>query len=129
MNPNNPYYLPKEEYWTVIHYARQYPAWLKELRTIPDTSKAISYDGERVQTSGGYDSTAEVAMRRAMLDKKRKLVEDTAQEAGKEIAVYLLRGVTLGTSFDDLKGQGLPCEKDMYYNRRRRFYWLLAQKI
>lgn len=114
---------------TVIHFARQYPTWVKELGTIPDTSKAIAYDGEKVQSSGGYDSTAETAMRRAMLDKKRKLIEDTVREAGAEIYAYLLLGVTGCATFMELRQQGMPCERDMYYDRRRKFYWLLAQKI
>lgn len=114
---------------TVIHLARQYPGWIDELNTLPDTSKAIAYDGEKVQSSGGYDATAETAMRRATLDKKRRLIEDTAREAGIEIYAYLLRGVTQGATFWELHQQGMPCERDMYYDRRRRFYWLLAQKI
>lgn len=128
MNQNNQYYLPKEEYMTVLHMARQYPNWIRQLESLPDTSRAISYDGEKVQSSGGYDPTAETAMRRKALDDKRRLIEDTAREAGVEIYAYLLRGVTQGATFNELWQQGMPCEKDMYYKRRQKFYWLLAHK-
>lgn len=95
----------------------------------PDTSKAITYDGEKVQTSGGYDACSETAMRRYMLEKKKKLVEDTAREVAPEIYDYLVLGVAYGWTFWQLQAKGMPCEKDMYYDRRHKFYYLLAQKI
>lgn len=129
MNQSNEYYLPKEEYLTVIHFARQYPVWQQELSVPPDTVRAITYDGEKVQSSGGYDPTVETAMRRSAIAAKMILVEDAAMEAGGEISSYLLLGVTRGRTFMELRQQGMPCERDMYYKRRQRFYWLLAQKI
>ena len=129
MNQTSAYFLPKEEYLTVLHFALQYPHWCEELRIDPDTSRAIRYDGDRVQTSGGSDMTAETAMRRKIIADKKKLVEETAREAGKEIYPYLLRGVTGGFTFWQLRQQGMPCEKTMYYERRRKFYYLLAKRI
>lgn len=129
LSEKNEFYLPKEEFLTVLHFALQYPRWCEELRTDPDTSRAIRYDEDRVQTSGGYDSTAETAMRRKAIADKKKLVEEVAMAAGKEIYPYLLRGATGGFTFWQLRQQGMPCEKTMYYERRRKFYYLLAQKI
>lgn len=129
LSEKNAFYLPKEEFLTVLHFALQYPNWVQELRTEPDTSKAITYDEERVQTSGGYDACSETAMRRYMLEKKKKLVEDTAREVAPEIYDYLILGVAYGWTFWQLQAKGMPCEKDMYYNRRRKFYHLLAKKI
>ena len=102
---------------------------MQELRTEPDTSKAITYDGEKVQTSGEYDACSETAMRRYTLEKKKKLVEDTAREVAPEIYDYLILGVAYGWTFWQLQAKGMPCEKDTYYNRRRKFYHLLAKKI
>lgn len=129
LSEKNEFYLPKEEFLTVLHFALQYPNWVQELRTEPDTSKAITYDEERVQTSGGYDACSETAMRRYMLEKKKKLVEDTAREVAPEIYDYLILGVAYGWTFWQLQAKGMPCEKDTYYNRRRKFYHLLAKKI
>lgn len=129
MDQNNPYFLPKEEYLTALHFALQYPTWVVELQKTPDVMKGIAYDGEKVQSSNGYDATAEIAIRRAAIDKKKKLVEDIVMEAGPEIFPYLLRGVAGGQSFWMLKQQGMPCEKDYYYKRRQKFYYLLAQRL
>lgn len=129
LSEKNEFYLPKEEFLTVLHFSLQYPNWVQELRTEPDTSKAITYDEERVQTSGGYDACSETAMRRYELAKKKQLVEDTVREVAPEIYEYLLLGVAYGWTFWQLKQQGIQCEKTMYYERRRKFYYILAQKI
>ena len=129
LSEKNEFYLPKEEFLTVLHFSLQYPNWVQELRTEPDTSNAITYDEERVQTSGGYDACSETAMRRYALAKKKQLVEDTVREVAPEIYEYLLLGVAYGWTFWQLKQQGIQCEKTMYYERRRKFYYILAQKI
>lgn len=131
LNEKNPYYLPKQEFLTVLHFALQYPAWEAELRTVPDTSKAITYDADKVQTCGDYDPNVETAMRRYTIAMKKKLVDDTIAEVAPEIADHLLLGVCYGFTFWQLKAmeKPIPCEKDMYYNRRRRFYYELSKKI
>ncbi len=129
MTEKNEYYLPKEEFLTVLHFSMQYENWVKELRKLPDTSKAITYDEDKVQTSGGFDPCSEMAMRRHMIERKKKLVDDTVEEVAPEIAKYLLLGVGYGFTFYQLKAKGMPCEKDMYYTRRQRFYYELSRKI
>lgn len=129
LSANNPYFLQKEEYLTVLHYALQYPAWEAELRTVPDTSKAITYDADKVQTSGGYDSNAETAMWRYTISQKKQMIDETVAMVAPEIKDYLLLGVAYGFTFYQLKDKGMPCEKDMYYNRRQRFFYELSKKI
>lgn len=129
MSEKNEFYLPKEEFLTVLHFALQYPNWVQELRTEPDTSKAITYDGEKVQTSGGYDACSETAMRRYTLEKKKKLVEDTAREVAPEIFDYLILGVAYGWTFWQLQAKGMPCGKNAYYRKRRQFYYCLSSEM
>lgn len=129
LSEKNEFYLPKEEFLTVLHFALQYPNWERELRTMPDTSKAITYDGEKVQTSGGYDACSETAMRRYTLEKKKKLVEDTAREVAPGIYEYILLGVAYGWTFWQLQEKGMPCGKDMYYRKRRQFYFCLSSEM
>lgn len=123
------YYLPKEDYLTVKHYCLRYPLWVAELSVAPDMSRAITYDGVRVQTTGDGDPCADLAMRRAEYARKKELVEQTVMEAAPEIADYLLLGVCYGMEEKDLEARGMPCMRDMYYDRRRKFYWLMAHKI
>jgi hypothetical protein len=57
-----------------------------------------------------------------------KLVEQTALAADSELATYILKGVTEELSFNMLKSKlDIPCSKDTYYDRYRRFFWLLDE--
>lgn len=38
---------------------------------------------------------------------------------------WLLKGVTMEVSYSDLRAAGLPCSKDYYYERYRKFFWHL----
>lgn len=128
---NSEHYIPKEDYLTAIHYALRYPLWKEEVDCMADTSKAITYDKDKVQTSNDYDATFEAAVRISdsypmsrirMIDNLIALVADGMDH-------YLRMGVCYGLTFDQLKGKGMPCEHKKYYQMRRRFYYELIQMI
>jgi hypothetical protein len=74
------------------------------------------------------DLTAKYATLRAQYAEKIALVEDTALEADPVLYKYILKAVTEGLSYPYLKtNMNIPCGKDMYYDRYRRFFWLLSE--
>lgn len=125
------YYIPKEDYLTAIHYSLRYPLWKQELESMADTSRAITYDKDKVQTSNDYDSTFEAAVRISESDMQRKvkLIDDTITLVACGIDEYLKLGVCYGLTFYQLKGKGMPCEKDLYYLIRRHYYYELSRRI
>lgn len=123
------YYVPGEVYLTTVHFCRQYPLWMQELETEPDTSKGISYDKERVQSSSQYDATSDIAMRRQMIAQKKKLVDDTAEAVAGIMSQWIILGVSHGLTYYQLKQQGIPCGKNMYYALRQRFYYEISRQI
>ena len=125
------YKLTKHEFYTAYHYALRYSEWKMEYNALADPSTAIRYDLDRVQTSGGVDTTELNGMRRALLREKIERVEQTAIEADAELYKYILMGVTNeDITYDVLACKlRIPCARNTYYDRRRRFYYLLAQKI
>mgnify|MGYP003293965833 CR=1 FL=1 len=129
--PGSKYAIPKEDYLTAIHYSRRYPLWREEVDNMADTSKAIAYDKDKVQTSFGYDSTYEAAVKIAESNKQHKIqmIDDTIALVADGMDYWLRLGVCYGLTFDQLKGKGLPCEKDKYYTMRRRYYFELIQII
>ena len=57
-----------------------------------------------------------------------KMIEQAAMEADEELYIYILKAVTEGLSYTYLRSvMNIPCGKDMYYNRYRRFFWLLSE--
>ena len=73
------YWVEPEIFDNVGAFCRCYPLWVKELQTLPDGSRAIRYDKDKVQSSGDYDATAELAMKRVGIEQKVNLIESTAQ--------------------------------------------------
>lgn len=108
----------------------QYNEWRDELKYKIDTVKSVEITDMPLTHSNG-DSTSRLACRRAELNRKCELVEQTAIEADSELYQYILKAVTNeGVSYNYLKMvMNIPCGKKMYYDRRRKFYWLIAQKI
>ena len=74
------------------------------------------------------DPTMEYAMRRVYYAERIDLIEKIAKEADKYLYEYILRAVTEGLSYTYLKTRlQIPCSRDMYYDRYRRFFWLLSE--
>lgn len=123
------YYVPGEVYLTVVHFCRQYPLWKAELDTSVDSGIGIDYSKVRVQTSNQYDATAELAMRRAEIARKKDLVDSVAEEVAGELSKWLVLGVGNGLTYYQLRERGIPCGKEMYYAVRRRFYYEMSKRI
>lgn len=131
LSKKNKYHIPREDYLTAIHYSLRYPLWKEEVDAMADTSKAIQYDKDRVQTSGGYDSTFEAAARVMETGKQSKIqmIDDIIHQVANDMDYWLRLGVCYGLTFDQLKGKGMPCERDMYYLMKRHYYFELMQRI
>lgn len=113
----------------VIHYCRQYPEWVEQLEALTDTARAIRYDVDHVQTSNDSDPTSDLAMRRAEISRKKEMIDKLAVEIGGIMAKWLIRGVCYGDPFYQLKHDGIPCGKDLYYLLRRKFYYEMSRKV
>ena len=131
LSRKNKYYIPKEDYLTAIHYSLRYPIWRQEIDAIADTAKAIRYDKDNVQSSGDFDATFEAAVKltESTIAKKVKLIDDTISQVSKGMDNWLRLGVCYGLTFDQLKNKGMPCERDMYYEIRRHYYYELSKRI
>lgn len=124
------YNISKHRFLELYHFCMQYQEWKEELKYLVDTVKGIDCSTE-IKGSGTGNATEQLVIRRSELRKKCELIEQTAIETDPDIYQYLLKGVTAGyASYKYLKEVlGIPCGKDMYYNRRRKFYWLLSKKV
>lgn len=128
LSKKSKYWLPAEEYATAYHYAKRYPLWEAELKTI-GTLSGVSYDSEAVQTSSCGNPTEAAGIKRQEITRKMDLVRDAAVVSAPEITDFLMLGVAYGLTYYQLAERGIPCGSRYYYERRRRFYWELAKKI
>lgn len=122
----NKYYIDKHRHYELKHFCLQYPAWKKAYAAFDDQSMPLSMI-ERVPTSNlPGDPTAKRAMMKAYYSERINLIEKAAVEADRYLCDYILKAVTENLSYTYLKSKlDIPCGKDMYYDRYRRFFWVL----
>ena len=125
----NKYWIDKHRHYELKHFCLQYPMWKKAYADFNDTNVALSTI-ERVPTSNlPGDPTAKRAMMKAHYSKRIDLIERVAKEADRYLYNYIIKGVTENLSYTYLKSRlDIPCGKDMYYDRYRRFFWLLSKE-
>lgn len=123
--------ISKHAFYAALHFAYQYNEWRKELSGMTDTVKAIQYSDMPKGGNPDQDPTCTLVARREQLVKNTDLVEQCAHDADPDLYEYILLGVTNeGVTYDHLKMmKNIPCGKDMYYDRRRKFYYLLGNKL
>jgi hypothetical protein len=124
----NKYYIDKHRYYELKHFCLQYLSWKKTYAALLELGVTSSLL-EQSSTSGNRsDLTAKYAMRRSHYADRIKLIEQTAMDADEDLYIYILKAVTEGLSYTYLKTKlDIPCGKDMYYDRYRRFFWLLSE--
>lgn len=124
------YKLSKFEFGYAKWFSLKYPEWLDEYNRLKDSVGAINYDSMPGGSGKVYDATMELATKRAEIRDKMLKVENAAYDAGGDIAEYILKSVIYeGNTFEKMKALGLPCERTMFYERRRKYYYLLSQRI
>lgn len=127
ISEKNKYYIDKHRHYELKHFCLQYPSWKKAYADFDDTSISLSTI-ESVPTSNmPGDPTAKRAVMKAHYSERINLIERIAMEADRYLHEYILKAVTEGLSYTYLKSKlGMPCGKDMYYDRYRKFFWLLS---
>lgn len=128
ISEKNKYYIDKHRHYELKHFCLQYPIWKRAYVDCLDCDLPMSMiDGAR-QPEGIYDPTASRATTRAYYANRIELLEQVAKDADRYLWQYILKAVTEGLSYTYLRTKlDIPCGKDMYYDRYRRFFWLLSE--
>ena len=122
------YYISRHIFMTVYHYCLNYDEWVSEYNLNVGLRKGEGEGGGR--SKGEQDPTSEQAIRLADLYQKIETIRSAAYAAEPELYDYLLAYVTQSDmTFDKLKARGMPCERKMFYDRRRKFYWIMSKKL
>lgn len=127
ISKKNPYYISKHRYLELKHFCLQYPEWKKKYANLQNKISPVALNLTVCTNVHEHsDKTAQIALESAYYHSCMELVEDAADNADCEIGDYIFKAVTEGRSYDYLKTMlSIPCGRDMYYNRYRKFFWLL----
>lgn len=120
----NKYWIDRHRHYELKHFCLQYPEWKRAYYLSPGISS--SFGNELPGSDSHGDPTAKLAMRKVVYMERIELIERIAGEADKDLRDYILKGVTEGLSYTYLRTKmNMPCSRDMYYDRYRKFFWLL----
>ena len=126
ISERNKYWIDKHRHYELKHFCLQYPMWKKACSELDGFGKAGT-DGCNKTNLPGDPTGKCVEMKSGYLE-RMDLVRRTAYEADPQLAEYIFKAVTEGLSYTYLSTvMDIPCGKDMYYDRYRKFFWLLSK--
>ena len=128
ISQRNRYWIDKHRHYELKHFCLQYPNWKKAMCGSYITNSLASYN---VGTSSNIpsDPTSRLAITKMYYSERIELIERVAKKTDRYLYNYILKAVTEGLSYTQLKSRlEIPCGRDMYYDRYRRFFWLLSQE-
>ena len=120
------YNISNYRFRELYYFCLQYNEWRETLKQKHNTLQATKYSG---MPSSGHISnqTENHGIECAELSNKCAAVEAAARMADSELYDFIIYAVTHeNITFNYLKMQkDIPCERDRYYNSRRKFYFML----
>lgn len=120
----NKYWIDKHRHYELKHFCLQYPMWKKMYSGLVDV--AVSNSITAIRGDDVSDPTSRMAMKRLYYKSRIDLVERAAKETDSLLYPYILKAVTEGLSYTHLQTKlQMPCGRDMYYDRYRKFFWIL----
>ena len=128
VSKENKYWINKHRYYELKHFCLQYPNWKRAIDQIRNSGRTSFLEFTPTTNLPG-DPTGHLAVMSLYYSSKINLIEEIAKETDPDLSDYILRGVTEGLSYAVIKSRlNIPCSKDMYYDRYRKFFWLLSQE-
>lgn len=127
ISTKNRYWIDKHRHYELKHFCLQYPSWKKAYRALDDASLPASITDRTSSTNIPSDPTAKCVLLRDQYLKRMRIVEDAARNADEYLYEYILKAVTEGLSYTYLQTVlNIPCSRDTYYDRYRKFFWILS---
>jgi hypothetical protein len=126
LSAKNKYWIDKHRYYELKHFCLQYPEWKKTYLELESASIPLSVIEHIPSSNLPTDPTTKRVLMKFFYSERIKLIEQAAKDADVYLYSYILKGVTEEKSYTYLKEKlGIPCSKDTYYDRYRRFFWVL----
>lgn len=125
------YGMSHRRYRMLVDFCYLYPEWQQWLQDHKDTIGSPVVDGLPHGKGSTGEPTADLAIKRAEIERNVRLVEETAKEAGGSFAKWLLLDVcNPEISFQQLKWKyNIPCGGKRYFELRKKYFILLNHKI
>ncbi len=128
ISEKNKYHIDKHRYYELKHFCLQYNEWKKEYAKSNEAIILASRLDRLPSSNIPSDITAKFAMQKVFYQQRIQMIEMAARDADDFLYPFILKAVTEGLSYPYLKTRlDIPCGRDMYYDRYRKFFWLLSE--
>ncbi len=129
VSKKNKYYISKHRYYELKHFCLQYYEWKNKYLEMSCWSNRGDIYGSGSKNKSFGDNTAKIGADLAQVSHNLKVIEDACDEADPYLSSYIFKAVTEDKAFTYLKMvMEIPCGKDYYYSRYRKFFWILDKK-
>lgn len=127
VSKKNKYYINKHRQYELKHFCLQYPEWKSQYESYDIVGPATTKFGHIRTSSVPSDPTVRNVIMREKYVNRIQMIEKAAKDADEYLHEYILKAVTEGLSYTYLKNiLKIPCGKDTYYDRYRKFFWILS---
>ena len=127
LSKKNPHYISKFRFYELRNYCLQYFEWKAAIRNADGYKCRSRFIVVPPNTDLVQESYVEKAViTRDDLAIRIRTIELAAEMADKELAPWILKGVTIPASYEYLSAKhSIPCSRDTYYKRYRKFFCIL----
>ena len=129
LSKKSKWYISRHQYYELKHYCLQYPEWKKMLKKLDMSPFATNnVFPSNIKDRSFDDPVGTIATLRAYYSQKIEQLKEITRQADPELADYILASVTQEYSYPYLKTtMDIPCSRDTFYDRYRKFFFLLAR--
>ena len=129
LSKKNKYYISKHRYYELKHFCLQYYEWKNKYLEMSCWSNRGGFGEKSGKNLYFGDETGRIGSDLAQISHNIKIIEDSCEEADPYLSSYIFKAVTEDRAFTYLKMvMEIPCGKDYYYGRYRKFFWILDKK-
>lgn len=126
LSKTNRYWIEKNRFYELKYFCLQYQSWKRRYEELDGFSGRPIDEIVYSRLNSPANPTHKTVEERSLYFKRMEVIEQAAIEADPYLASYILKAVTEGLSYTYLKSRlEIPCGRDMYYDRYRRFFWIL----
>lgn len=126
VSKKNQYYISKHRYYELVHFCLQYPEFKRKYNELCQEIPGGVIQINKIDGAPKPNRSHEI---RDLYLSKMELIEECSKLTDPVLGTYILKGVTENRTYTYFKmNERIPCGKDMYYDLRRKFFWILDYK-
>jgi len=126
---SNKWWISKNRYYELKHFCLQYKEW-NLLYLYSQNLSSVSIVSLEKHGYGTLSSVEKIFENMEVYRSRMEVIRNAAIKADPYIADFIFKAVTEERSFTYLEATlNIPCSKKMYFDRYRKFFYILDQDL